>query len=312
MNRRFWIALISTLWLCGCSMCGVVRAADRDPGGTPAVEPGGEPRGKAEARGAREDSGVPGAEGEQGTGAVAEPPGGAGSEVEGAQEEPPEEPEERVAIRDPLMSVNRRFFWFNDKLYFVVLKPVAKGYRKIVPEYARVSVRNFFSNIQTPGRLINCLLQAKPKGAGIEFARFVVNTTAGVAGFRDPARNWLDLKKQQEDFGQTLGVYGLGPGIYIDWPILGPSSVRGTVGYAGDFFLDPINWVLAAVPFDTGFQVLGYLTAAAVNSGVKFYDMINETSLSIGQYEELMRASLDPYIAVRNAYIQHRQYMIEH
>lgn len=311
MNRRFRMLLISALWVCGCCTGGIVWAADSNSGGPPEVVARGEGVGEAEATDHAAGAGVPGREGDQGTGSELESESGADAGAESYEAEPAGVPEEEIRIRDPLMPVNRGFFWFNDKLYFWVLKPVAKGYRKVVPEFARISVRNFFSNIETPGRLINCLLQAKPKGAGIEFARFVVNTTAGVAGFRDPARNWLDLRKQREDFGQTLGVYGLGPVFYIDWPILGPSSVRGTVGYAGDFFLDPINWVLAAVPFDPGFKVFGYLTALAVNSGVKAYDRINDTSLSIGQYEELIQAALDPYIAVRNAYIQHRQYMIE-
>ena len=127
---------------------------------------------------------------------------------------------------DPLEPVNRAFFHFNDKLYFWVLKPVSKGYGKVVPPPARRGVRNFFSNITTPVRLVNCALQADVKGAWVETERFAINTTIGVAGFGDPARNRWNMEKHNEDFGQTLGRYGLGPSIYIDWPIIGPLCAR--------------------------------------------------------------------------------------
>jgi phospholipid-binding lipoprotein MlaA len=315
MNHRFRILLVSSLWMCGGWVSGFVGPVRADP-----VPPGvGQEERRIEppvetappGEGAGVESG--GDTETAGGGAAEEPDIGAGTEETGAAEEgPPEAPEQGPKIRDPLMPVNRAFFRFNDRMYYWVVKPVAVGYKKVVPEVARIGVRNFFSNVQTPGRFINCLLQAKFKGAGIELARFAVNTTAGVAGFGDPARTRLNLTKREEDFGQTLGVYGLGPVIYLHWPILGPSSVRGTLGYAGDFFMDPVNYVLAAVPFDTGFKVFGFLTATLVNSGVKAMERVNDTSLTIGQYEELERAALDPYIAVRNAYYQHREYMIRH
>jgi len=97
-------------------------------------------------------------------------------------------------------------------------------------------VRNFFSNITTPVRLVNCTLQTDFEGAWVETERFVVNTTVGVAGFGDPAKNRWNMEKRDEDLGQTLGWYGLGTSIYFDWPILGPSNVRDTVGYVGICF----------------------------------------------------------------------------
>lgn len=206
-------------------------------------------------------------------------------------------PEESVKnIADPLEPINRLFFHINDKLYFWVLKPVASGYRTIVPLPARVGVRNFFSNLVIPIRVANCLLQFKLKGAGTETIRFVVNTTLGVAGFVDAARKEFNIDKRDEDFGQTLGFYGIGPVFYINWPILGPSSLRDTAGFVADGFLDPWNHLVTSVP---------------ANLAVKSYDQVNKTSLTIGEYEDLKKAALDPYIAMRDAYYQYRQKKIK-
>ncbi len=196
-------------------------------------------------------------------------------------------------ITDPLEPTNRLFFYVNDKLYFLVLKPVASGYRTIVPQPARVGVRNFFSNLVSPIRVANCLLQFKFKGAGTETIRFFVNTTLGVAGFVDAAKKEFNIDKREEDFGQTLGFYGIGPIFYIDWPILGPSSLRDTVGFVVDFFLNPWNYLVR-------FPIL-------VNVVVGAYARVNDTSLTLGAYEALKRAALDPYIAMRDAYHQYRQ-----
>jgi len=212
----------------------------------------------------------------------------------------PSEPEEPAAtIADPLEPVNRAFFHFNDKLYFWVLKPVASGYKSIVPEDARIGVRNFLSNLTTPVRLVNCLLQANPKCAGTETLRFVLNTTIGIAGFFDPAKKGFSLEKQDRDFGQTLGIYGMKSVFYIDWPILGPSNVRDTVGYVGDLFFDPRTYL-----------AYYFVIAEIVNAGTWTLDKVNKTSLTLGDYENLKKAALDPYIAVRNAYFQYREYKI--
>ena len=204
------------------------------------------------------------------------------------------EPEGTIA--DPLEPVNRAFFHFNDKLYFWIFKPVATGYKAVIPEDGRIGIRNFFSNVNTPVRLVNCLLQAKFKGAGNETVRFVLNTTIGIAGFFDPAKKTFKIEKQEADFGQTLGIWGIGPAFYIDWPILGPSNVRDTVGYVGDLFLDPQTYL-----------AYYFLVAEIVNSGTWVLDKVNETSLTLGEYENLKKAALDPYIALREAYQQYRQ-----
>jgi phospholipid-binding lipoprotein MlaA len=213
----------------------------------------------------------------------------------------PSEPEEPVGtIADPLEPVNRAFFHFNDKLYFWVLKPIATGYKTIIPEDGRIGVRNFFSNLTTPVRLVNCLLQANPKCAGTETLRFVLNTTIGVAGLFDPAKKRFNIEKQDRDFGQTLGIWGMGPVFYLDLPILGPSSLRDGLGLAVDASFNPQTYLAIYV------AVVGY-----VNTGGWILEKINEASLTLGEYEDLKKAALDPYIAVREAYYQYRQNKIK-
>jgi phospholipid-binding lipoprotein MlaA len=201
-----------------------------------------------------------------------------------------EEPAE--TIPDPFEPVNRAFFKMNDKLYFWVFKPVATGYKAIAPQAVRVGLRNAFSNLTTPVRLVNCLLQAEFKGAGNEAVRFLLNSTFGIAGFLDLAKRDFDIEKQDRDFGQTLGVWGIGPAFYIDWPVLGPSSLRDTAGLAGDLLLDPRTYLISSIWID-----------AAVWSAEK----INGTSFRIGEYESLKEGAIDPYIALREAYHQYRQ-----
>ncbi len=212
-------------------------------------------------------------------------------------EEPPSFDEPVPTIADPLQPINRLFFHVNDKIYFWILKPVASGYKKVIPLPARLRVRDFFSNTTAPIRLANCLLQLKFKRAGIETVRFVLNTTVGVVGFYDIAKKRFKLAKQQEDFGQTLGFYGIGPVFYINWPIFGPSSLRDTVGTAGDFFLNPWNYLFESPVF--------------VNIGIGAYERVNHTSLTLGEYEDLKEAALDPYVALRDAYHQSRQTKIK-
>ena len=199
--------------------------------------------------------------------------------------------EERVEIADPLEPFNRAMHQFNDKLYFWALKPVAQGYNIVVPEPARISVKNFFSNLGFPSRFLSCLLQTDFSGAATEFGRFTINTIWGIGGLLDPSANKeLDLQMQDTDLGQTLGVYGVGQGFYIVWPILGPSSPRDSISIAGDYFLYPVSYIY---PWYAWF-------------GVRGYQEINATSLRIGDYEALKDAAIDPYVAFRDAYIQYR------
>jgi phospholipid-binding lipoprotein MlaA len=194
-------------------------------------------------------------------------------------------------IYDPIEPFNRGMFWVNDKLYFFLFKPVARGFR-VVPEPARQSVSNFFSNLGTPVRFVNSLLQLKFKDAGSELGRLVINSTIGIGGLFDPAKKWFGLRKKDEDFGQTLGNYGVGSGFYIVWPVLGPSTARDTVGMAGDFFLDPLFYIQMK-PLE--------------KVGLKGLDKETNISLDKDSYEAIKRQSLDPYLFVRNAYAQRRE-----
>jgi len=212
--------------------------------------------------------------------------------------EPSEEPAEFAetnvnhgVIADPLEPVNRAFFVFNDKLYFWFYKPVASAYIVVAPEPVRLGIKNFFSNVFFPIRFVNSILQAKFKGAGNEMGRFLINSTIGLAGFIDVADKKFGIKESDEDFGQTLAFYGVGQGFYIDWPFLGPSSTVDSVGLAGDIVVDP------------AFYFLNLKESVEEKS----FKTFNNASLSLDDYENLKKSALDPYVAIRDAYIQYRQ-----
>jgi len=203
---------------------------------------------------------------------------------------------ESATLADPLEPVNRIFYQFNDKLYFWVLKPVAKGYRAILPEDIRIVTRNFFNNLLAPTSVVNNLLQGKVKKSSEELVRFVLNSTVGILGLGDFAQDVLKLDPTYEDTGQTLGYWGMGGMMYIHWPIFGPSNVRDTIGMVGDHFLHPINYV------DIKWQE---------RLAIKALDRVNRTSLTLGDYELFIETALDPYAAVKDAYHQNRIGKIE-
>ena len=207
-----------------------------------------------------------------------------------------EETSDASAVPDPVAPFNRLMFHFNDKLYFWLLKPVSQGYDKILPDRAQKGIRNAFRNLGMPGRAVNCLLQARPEGTGIELSRFVLNTTAGVLGLWDFARRYESLAEaQDEDLGQTLGRYGIGNGLYLNWPLFGPSTLRDTVGMVGDAFLDPLT----------------YLDPWAARAGARALDVVNGTSLRIGEYESFKEAVVEPYAAMRDGYVEMRRGKVE-
>jgi len=203
--------------------------------------------------------------------------------------------EKMVEIADPFESSNRLMFHVNDGLYFWVVKPVAEVYTNVAPEPVRIGINNFFQNLTTPVRFVNCLLQGKGDAAGTEFNRFVINTTAGVLGFGDPARDQHGLEPVEEDLGQTLAVAGFDNGFYIVWPLLGPSTARDSVGMVGDMFLNPVFYVEH--------------TETAI--GISAVRYTNESSFHIGEYEAFKSESLDPYVAMRDMYIQYRNKKIQ-
>jgi phospholipid-binding lipoprotein MlaA len=202
--------------------------------------------------------------------------------------------EQAPAVADPIEPFNRAMFEFNDKVYFWLLKPVAQGYKAVVPEEARVSVKNFFSNLGFPIRFVSCLLQADVSCAATEVGRFAVNTVWGIGGLMDPSSGKdLNLQKQDVDLGQTLGVWGVGQGFYIVWPLVGPSSARDSIDIAGEYFLYPPSYMSEIAPW--------YVWPI-----IRSYEEVNSTSLRIGDYEALKDAAIDPYLAVRDAYVQYR------
>jgi phospholipid-binding lipoprotein MlaA len=207
--------------------------------------------------------------------------------------DPFDEGQEEIRIADPIEPVNRAFFWFNDKLYFYVLKPVARTYR-IVPETGRVAVGRFFSNLSAPVRFVNSLLQLKMKDAGSELGRFCLNTTVGLGGLLEPAKT-LGLDRKEEDFGQTLGYYGVGQGFYLVIPFWGASSLRDGIGDVADRFLLPQTYVLSIWE----------------GLGATGLETVNFLSLDKDTYESIRRESLDPYLFIRNAYAQRREGLIK-
>lgn len=200
--------------------------------------------------------------------------------------------QEDLVVSDPIEPFNRGMFWFNDKLYFYLLKPVARVYR-VVPGPARESVSRAFSNLGTPVRFVNATLQLKLKTAGTELGRFVINSTLGILGLFDPARS-MGLKKHDEDFGQTMGHYGAGTGFYLVLPVFGPSNLRDGLGQVVDSLVDPVS-----SPYYVKLK-------QEEEIGLKVYDQINALSLDKDTYEGIKRDALDPYLFVRNAYMQHR------
>ena len=201
-----------------------------------------------------------------------------------------------VQVYDPLEPVNRAFFQFNDRFYFWLVKPTATGYRAVVPTEIRTCVKNFFYNLLAPIRIANCLLQGKGARAGSELLRLTINTTAGVGGLADVADRYPELKSTDEDLGQTLAVWGVGNGFYLVVPFMGPSTLRDGTTWIVDRYLSPVTW-----------------TVSSVGDGIAIYGLrsFNDVSFRIGDYETLKAASLDPYAAFRDSYIQFRNSKIE-
>lgn len=204
----------------------------------------------------------------------------------------PEEPEPGAG--DPWEAMNRGIFWFNDRVDGYLLEPVARGWRWITPEPVRRGVTNFFQNLRFPIVFVNEAVQGKPGAALRTAARFGVNSTLGLAGFLDPAAEF-GLEPTSEDFGQTLGVWGVPPGPYLVLPFLGPSTVRDAGGLA-------VDAVTVVYPFFADWLLLiGPRVLEAVNTRARFLEEV----------EEAKAASLDYYVAVRNAYQQRRRAEVE-
>jgi phospholipid-binding lipoprotein MlaA len=202
-------------------------------------------------------------------------------------------------IDDPMEGFNRAVFAFNDAFDQALIRPIAVGYRTVVPRPARTGLRNFTRNLRAPVNFANELMQGDIDGAGRVFTRTAVNTFIGLGGLIDVAA-MEGIPYDQEDFGQTLAVWGLGHGPYVVLPVLGPSSVRDASGIGVDMLLDPMNWYFYNVrPKNEGWR---YARAAA-EGVVKREELLDAL-------DDLRRNSFDYYAAMRSAYVQRRQAMV--
>jgi phospholipid-binding lipoprotein MlaA len=195
--------------------------------------------------------------------------------------------------RDPLEPFNRGIYQFNDNVDKAFIKPAAEFYRFILPDFMRTGVSNFFSNINDVIVALNSLLQGKLTQAGSDAARLIINSTVGLVGLIDVATE-IGLEKHNEDFGQTLGFWGIGDGPYLVLPLLGPSSARDAVGWFGDYYMWPIGYVES----DLTRNLLIAVRFVAGRADLLEASRILET------------AALDPYEFVRDAFLQRRRNLV--
>ena len=194
---------------------------------------------------------------------------------------------------DPLEPFNRGVYQFNEAVDRAVLKPIAEGYRFVLPQFIRSSVSNFFSNINDVIVVLNNLLQGKFTTAYSDFGRIAINSTLGILGLFDIASE-AGIEKHDEDFGQTLGWWGMPDGPFIMLPFFGPSTGRDVVGRVGDYFSDPVNYV---DPTRSRNQLWGTR-------------VVNRRAELLDASKVLETAALDPYEFVRDAYLQRRRNLI--
>lgn len=215
---------------------------------------------------------------------------------------PPSDPAARIAFEqanDPLEPVNRKILDVNLFLDRILFKPVAKIYVAVLPEEARDAVKRMLDNMKSPVIVVNNMLQADPKRAGIAAGRFVVNSTFGLAGLVDVANKW-GLEKQNGDFGQTLFVWGLPQGPYLILPILGPSNARDGIGMAANSYIDPFSY-LATVEGLDNMQIARYVV-----------DGVDERARVIDVLDDLQKNSLDFYAQLRSLSQQRRAAELRH
>jgi phospholipid-binding lipoprotein MlaA len=221
-------------------------------------------------------------------------PAAAGVSAEDDYEDEYADDADRRTVADPIEPFNRGVFAFNDALLLYVLEPVAKLQKAVVPWEFRTIFRNMLRNIRSPVRLVSSLLQGKWEKGGDEFASFFLNTTVGFLGMADVAATYPGLKNSPEDMGQTFAVWGWEESSFLTLPFFGPSTVRDALGKLPDAVLDPL------------FYYSNLMFSLSLRGG----EVVNDTSFRIGDYEAIKKASLDPYVAIRNGFIQNRVRLI--
>lgn len=215
--------------------------------------------------------------------------------------------EEEIKVEkrvDPLSGFNRAMTSFNDTAYEYLLGPVSKTYKNVVHHDVRKGVRNFFHNLFFPIRFVNNLLQLKFHNALEETERFCLNTTLGFGGFYDISEEQFKIYPHNEDFGQTLGYWGVGGGFHIVWPFFGPSNLRDSIGSFGvDSYLNPTSYYE-----DRGDN----LVDSYENSmGLKLFEQVNSISFTYKNYETMKKDAIDLYPYLRDSYEQYREKQIE-
>ena len=214
--------------------------------------------------------------------------------------------EDEMAVEekpDPFASYNRAMTTFNDKMFVYVLYPISNGYKAITHKEVRSSVKRFFHNIFYPIRLVNNLLQGKLKNSFEETERFVINTTIGIFGLFDPAKSYFGIEPHNEDFGQTLGYWGVGSGPHIVLPFFGPSNLRDTFSMYPDSLANPVDY----------YKKRGYnLTNSTEQSiGLTVFEKVNKTTFDGDTYMKIREDAVDLYPYLRDMYEQYREKQIE-
>jgi phospholipid-binding lipoprotein MlaA len=225
--------------------------------------------------------------------AQAEPPPASTDDADDYEDEY-EDNGQKVTVADPIEPFNREMFLFNDFLILYVLEPAAKGVKAVVPWEFRTIFRNMLRNVRFPVRFVNCLLQGKWEKSGDEFASFFLNTTVGFLGMADVAATYPGLNHSPEDMGQTFAVWGWEDSSFLTLPFFGPSTMRDALGKLPDAVIDPLFWY----------------SNLTLSLSLRGGEAVNDTSFRIGDYEAIKKASLDPYIAIRNGFIQNRNKLI--
>jgi len=204
---------------------------------------------------------------------------------------PPDAPR---SPQDPYERWNRGVYKFNDAIDRGVLKPVARTYTRILPEAVRIGIHNFFTNLDTPTVMINDALQGKLRAAGADLGRFLLNTTVGVGGLLDPATQ-VGIARNEEDFGLTLATWGVHPGPFLEIPLLGPSDVRDAPAKLVDTYTNPRQYI------KNSYVKYGLY-------GVYFVD-VRASLLSL---DPTLQSVYDPYVFIRDAYLQRRAFLSGH
>jgi phospholipid-binding lipoprotein MlaA len=215
---------------------------------------------------------------------------------------PPAEDKEAVAefaeTNDPIEPTNRALYAFNNALDTVILRPAAKAYRFVVPGAVRGGIHNMLSNLGTPVQLSNDMLDGKPRRAGDTTMRFLINTTVGVLGFFDVAKDW-GYPDHDADFGMTLALWGLPEGPFLFLPVFGPSDPRDAVGLGVNSAMDPFTWV-------------GQGAAVRALKWSRFgMNGLDQRERHLDDIDSIKRTALDPYATFRSLYRQHREAQIE-